>query len=361
MTLPGRIRAWRMTRPADPKAGTPGVLEYAAMELPPLGPWDAVVEIAGCGVCHTDLGYFYGGVPTASPPPLVLGHEISGTVVGGMASWLGRKVIVPAVMPCGNCPLCLAGRENRCLEQKMPGNSFGPYGGFASHIVVPAKYLCPADDVNLPLEKLAVVADAVTTPYRAALRAGVGPGDRVLVVGSGGGVGSYMVQVAKALGAEMVVGIDVSAARLARNMRHGADAVMEAPEADAARKTFRALCDGRSVPWKYGWKIFECSGDPNGQKTALSLLGYAGTLVVVGYAPGEIAFPLSRIMALDADVLGSWGCPPRLYPEALDLVRRGKIAIEPFVETRPLSAIREVFEEVHAGRMERRVILTPDF
>jgi 6-hydroxycyclohex-1-ene-1-carbonyl-CoA dehydrogenase len=66
-------------------------------------------------------------------------------------------------------------------------------------------------------------------------------------------------------------------------------------------------------------------------------------------------------MALDADVLGSWGCPPRLYPEALDLVRRGKIAIEPFVETRPLSAIREVFEEVHAGRMERRVILTPDF
>ena len=97
-----------------------------------------LVEIAGCGVCHTDLSYFYYGVPTVSKPPLTLGHEISGRVVAGEESWIGKEVIIPAVMPCNNCPICDAGRGNRCLAQKMPGNSLGIYGGFSSHIPVPA-------------------------------------------------------------------------------------------------------------------------------------------------------------------------------------------------------------------------------
>jgi len=58
------------------------------------------VEVAGCGVCHTDLGYFYDGVPTVQKPPITLGHEISGTVVAGDQRWVGKEVIIPAVMPC---------------------------------------------------------------------------------------------------------------------------------------------------------------------------------------------------------------------------------------------------------------------
>ena len=76
--------------------------------MPELGPDDALVKVAGCGVCHTDLSFFYDGVPTVNKPPLTLGHEISGTVVAGPGGLVGKNVIVPAVMPCNkpDCPIC---------------------------------------------------------------------------------------------------------------------------------------------------------------------------------------------------------------------------------------------------------------
>src|SRR5512133_3008932 len=107
---------------------------------------EVVVEIAGCGVCHTDLGYYYDGVRTNQPLPLALGHEISGVVVeagDGAQAWLGKSVIVPAVLPCGECDLCKRGLTTICRAQKMPGNDIE--GGFASHIVVPARGLCTVD------------------------------------------------------------------------------------------------------------------------------------------------------------------------------------------------------------------------
>src|SRR5919197_649761 len=135
--LPSAIEGWQMiTAAAESKvalAGSRYRLEPRALPVPELGPGDALVRIAGCGVCGTDLGYFYDGIPTVSKPPLTLGHEISGTVVAGDPSWLGKSVIVPTIIPCRNCDLCRSGRANRCLAQKMPGNSCGPYGGLASH------------------------------------------------------------------------------------------------------------------------------------------------------------------------------------------------------------------------------------
>src|SRR5436309_3085951 len=82
-------------------------LERTAFRPEP-GPADVVVAVAGCGVCHTDLGYLYDGVHTNHPLPLALGHEVSGRVVATgkeAASWMGKAVIVPAVLPCGECDL----------------------------------------------------------------------------------------------------------------------------------------------------------------------------------------------------------------------------------------------------------------
>jgi len=122
---PNKIKTWQMVKPwsRDPTTGEgiKGILEKTEIPVPPLKPGEVLVKIAGCGVCHTDLGYFYDGVPTVTKPPLTLGHEISGTVVAGDDRWLGKEVIVPAVMPCNDCPICDMGRGNRCLNQKMPG------------------------------------------------------------------------------------------------------------------------------------------------------------------------------------------------------------------------------------------------
>lgn len=228
--VPDKIQTWQMVQPTakDRESGeiTPGKLERTEIDVPELKQGEVLVEVAGCGVCHTDLGYFYQGVPTVNKPPLTLGHEISGTVVAGDEKWIGKEVIIPAVMPCRQCYLCKTGRGNRCLAQKMPGNSMGIYGGFSSHIPVPAIDLCEVKDRgDIPLSNLAVVADAATTPYQAAKRADVEVGDNTIVIGVGG-VGQYMVQILKALGADNVIGIDINQERLDTMLNNGADFVI---------------------------------------------------------------------------------------------------------------------------------------
>ncbi|MDT3671269.1 MAG: 6-hydroxycyclohex-1-ene-1-carbonyl-CoA dehydrogenase [Aromatoleum sp.] len=354
--LPNQIDAWQMTKP--------GELMRTQVPMPEIRPGDAVVKISGCGVCHTDLSYFYMGVPTIHEPPLSLGHEISGVVVGGDPGLIGREVIVPAVMPCGECEVCSSGRGNRCLSQQMPGYSMGIYGGFSSHIVVPARFLCVVEHRGpIPLEHLSVVADAVTTPYQAALRARLQPGDRAIVIGAAGGVGSFMTQVAKGMGCAAVVGIDINDEKLQVMRDYGADFTIN-PRGLAhsdVKGLLKTYCKDHGLVANHGWKIFEVTGTKAGQELALALLGFTGSLIVVGYGTDQTTYMLSRLMALDAEIIGTWGCPPERYGEVLEMCLDGRIALAPFVETRPMSEIAHVFEQAHHGELKKRVILTPDF
>ena len=355
--IPKTIHTWQMTEP--------GKLVRTEIPMPALGPGEALVEIRGCGVCHTDLSYFYMGVPTVQKPPLSLGHEISGVVVASDEPlMIGKEVIVPAVLPCNNCEICKSGRGNRCLAQKMPGNSMGIYGGYSSHIPVPAKDLCVVHDrKGIPLEHLSVVADAVTTPYQAAKRANLQPGDRVIIIGAAGGVGSFMTQVAKGMGAAAVVGIDINEEKLEFMKGYGADFTInpKGKSAKDVKESFKGFCKQKGLPANYGWKIFEVTGSKPGQELALSLLSFTGILIVVGYGGEETSYMLSKLMAFDAELIGTWGCLPAYYPEVLEMCVDGRIALEPFVETRPMSQIAQVFDEAHHGKLKRRVILTPDF
>ncbi len=134
--FPTSIKSWQMVKAAPDGNNGSSARELACRDLPmpQLKAGEVLVAVAGCGVCGTDLGYLHQGIPTVTRPPLVLGHEISGTVVAGESWWLGKEVIVPTILPCRKCELCHNGRANRCPHQKMPGNSYGRYGGFASHI-----------------------------------------------------------------------------------------------------------------------------------------------------------------------------------------------------------------------------------
>lgn len=358
-----QIKAWQMHQVAQP-------MKLETVSVPSLSPDEVLVRVIGCGVCHTDLGFFYEGIRTVKPLPLALGHEISGFVEEAgtnFKDWIGKAVIIPAVLPCGECDLCQKGRGTICRQQKMPGNHLD--GGFASHVVVPGRYLStvsvedettPFGDSGVTLRELAVVADAVTTPYQAVKNSGLTSGEVAIFVGVGG-IGGFGVQIAKALGAA-VVAIDVDQRRLQLISQFGADETFNPKEMERKelRKSIQNFISKKSLS-PYEWKIFECSGTTAGQELAFGLLTFGATLSVVGFTMDTLQIRLSNLMAFDAQAIGNWGCHPRYYPEVLELVQKGKIQIEPFVQTFPLSEINSVFERVHKRELDKRAVLIPDF
>lgn len=324
-----------------------------------------IVEVSGCGVCHTDLGFMYEGVPTRHALPLTLGHEISGVVryAGSAArSWIGRAVVVPAVMPCGDCDLCKVGRGAICAKQIFPGND--EHGGFASHVQVPARGLCPVDldalaQTALELSDLSVIADAVTTPYQAIINADLKADELAVFVGIGG-VGAFGVQIAAALGAT-VAALDVDTMRTERAKELGAawaEPITQAPH--LIKKALRKWAKSEGLPLT-GWKIFETSGHPQGQTLAFSLLCHGAHLGIVGYTPHKVEVRLSNLMAFDATARGTWGCLPKYYPAVVDLVTSGKVRVDSLTQRYPMSQINEIFEDLHAGKLTRRPVLIPDF
>jgi 6-hydroxycyclohex-1-ene-1-carbonyl-CoA dehydrogenase len=355
-----RVAAWTVEQPAEPM-----VLRERETR-PEKG--EVIVGVAGCGVCHTDLGFYYDGVPTRHPFPLTLGHEISGTVVeagDNATDWLGRAVVVPAVIPCGNCDACRAGRGQICPTQIFPGSDV--HGGFATHVCVPAHGLCPVPDLaesainptGLELFQLAVVADAISTPYQAIVRSDLRPGDLAVFVGAGG-VGGFGVQIAASLGAR-VVAIDIDDRRLTEMRDHGAALTLRSDQISfkELRAAVRAFAKQHAIkPWRQ--KIFETSGTTAGQSTAFGLVGHGSYLSVVGYTPARLELRLSNLMAYDATVQGNWGCLPEHYPAVVDLVLSGSVALTPFIERRRLDSINQTFEDLHQRRTSRRVILVPE-
>ncbi len=355
-----KVVSWMVRTPSEP-------MELVEREET-AGAGEVLVEVAGCGVCHTDLGFFYDGVPTRHEFPLTLGHEVSGKVVEagpGAETWLGKNVVVPAVIPCGECRACKEGQGSICPTQIFPGNDL--HGGFGTHLRVPAHGLCPVPDLTdkainkagLSLDALSVIADAVSTPYQAIERSGLAAGDAAIFVGAGG-VGSFGIQVAAGRGAQ-VIAIDVDDARLARVSEFGAALTLNARELDfkAIKKAIRGFCKEHDIP-TWHQKVYETSGTPAGQQTAFGLIGHGGYLSVIGFTPKKLELRLSNLMAFDAIAQGNWGCLPEHYPAIVDLALAGTIALEPFVERRPLASINETFQELHEKGSARRIVLIPE-
>ena len=191
----------------------------------------------------------------------------------------------------------------------------------------------------------------------------VKPGDNVIIVGITGGLGVYAAQICRAMGAKEVVGTGRNPAKLERAMQYGATKVISTAGKDikAIRDEFRAYCKEKGLPSNYGWKIFEWTGTTEGQTIALELLSFIGTLVIAGFGMQKNEYSMSRLMAYDADVKGTWGCLPKYYPPVLKMVLEGKIAIKPFMESRPMSQIQKAFEDAHGSWLDKRIVLIPDF
>jgi len=328
-------------------------LETQTIARPEPGPGEVLVRVGACGLCHSDLHYLDHGVPTFKTPPLVLGHEISGTVVrvgaGVDNTIVGSCVLLAPVTTCGGCAACRTGRENICASQRMLGNSVD--GGFAEFVTAPARDAFPIPP-EVPLEEACVIADALTTAFHAVTRrARIEAGETVVVYGCGG-LGLCVVQVCALVGAR-VVGVDVDPRKLALARALGAWLTIDAREGDPAKRVRRETDGGADA-------AIEAIGLPKTQEQALASVRTGGRLVLLGYAAEPMALPGGRLTYRELTVIGTLGCRPVDFPVVLNLVRRGKLAIGPLVTHRyALDRINDGLDALRRGEGVRHIVVFP--
>lgn len=323
-----------------PAPGQPLQIERIPVPSPRRG--EILVRVAACGVCHTDLHVIKGEV--AFPTPAVLGHEISGTVVelgeGVDGPPVGTRVVGTFIMPCGECEACAAGRDDLCPRffelnrlrgvlydgetrlNRDDGTPLAMYsmGGLAEYAVVPATGVYALPD-SLPLEESAIIGCAAMTAYGAVKHAGgVRIGDRVVVVAIGG-VGSLVVQLARAEGAEQIVAVDIGPEKLEAARRLGATDVVDAAAGDPVARVVELTGGGGDV-------VFEVIGGEQTFTQALLMVRDGGRMVAVGIAPAGATAPveITRLVRRSLRIVGSYGARVRSdMPQLLSLVEDGVI------------------------------------
>lgn len=323
-------------------------LEDIAVPVPKAD--EVLIQVEACGVCHSDLHIADGDQPAlkaVTKPMLIPGHEVVGRIIeiGSAVTDLkvGQRVGVAWLhASCGSCEQCLAGLENLCRKAVITGVMVD--GGYAEFMCARASHAIAIPDSLSSVEAAPLFCAGVTV-YRALKQAGTQSGQRVAVVGVGG-LGHLAVQVAHALGAE-VIALDVDESKLALARTLGASMALNVTNPETL-KTIRKL-GGVHVA------VVTSAAKP-AYDSAFKTLRPAGTLCVVGLPAEALTFSALALVGAEARVMGvSVGTREDLRA-VLKLAAEGKLRCH--TEEQPLEQINQVFERMRLGQISGRVVLT---
>lgn len=322
-------------------------LQIEQTEVPKPGSDEVLIKVEACGVCHSDL-HIAEGVWThllrIIKRPLIPGHEVIGRVVekGNAVSNLNigdRVGVAWTHWTCGECELCKEGRENLCAAQTITGATVD--GGYAEFMKAKASHTLKVPD-SLSSEEAAPLFCAGVTVYHAIKNSGAKPRQRLAVFGVGG-LGHLAVQIAKCFGAQ-VIAVDIADDKLELASRLGADITINAT--DEVVKKIRKM-GGAHV-------AVVTSAAKAAYDQAFYAVRSSGTLMVVGMPAEDLCFP--AIMMREIRIMSAATGTREDIREVLELAALGRIKCR--VETRPLEAVNEVFDEMRRGKIAGRVVLT---
>jgi len=319
------------------------------------GPGQVVVQVGFGGICGSDLHYFHsGGFGTVRiKRPMILGHEVAGTVVavapGVTRVKVGDKVAVNPSRPCGACKYCLEGLPNQCLEMRFYGSAMrDPHveGAFRNLLVCDAAQ-CEPVAAHVPLQH-AALAEPFSVALHGVQRAGPLMGKRVLVSGCGP-IGTLAVAAASVHGAAEVTAVDLTDETLAAARAMGAHTTINVAQDPQWTQRFSADKGSFDV-------MFECSGNERALRAGLEAMRPRGTVVQLGLG-GEISVPQNLIVAKELALLGSF----RFHAEfalAVRLINEGRIDMRPMITgAYPLTRAREAFELASDRKRAMKVLL----
>lgn len=333
------------------KHGGPEVLQYIDVAQPQPGPAEVVVRVRACALNHLDL-WVRGGLPGVQLPlPLIPGSDIAGEVssVGGLVRnvRVGQKVVLAPGVSCGQCAACAAGNDNYCRQYGLFG--YARNGGCAEYVLAPEVNVLPMPE-GLSFEEAAAVPLVFLTAWHMLItRARLRPGEEVLVLGAGSGVGSAAIQIAKLTGAR-VIATAGTAAKLEKARELGASEVIHHGEKKIAEEV-RRLTGRRGVDI-----VFEHVGVATWEQSVMSL-ATGGRLVTCGATTGATAqLDLRVLFVRQLSLLGSFmGSRAELYT-VLKLV--GEKKLRPVVDRIfPLAEAAEAHERLEQREQFGKVVL----
>ncbi|MGI8590895.1 MAG: S-(hydroxymethyl)mycothiol dehydrogenase [Nakamurella sp.] len=344
-------------------------VEIVTVVVPDPGPGEAVVKIAACGVCHTDLHYKTGGI--GDDYPYLLGHEAAGIVeaVGDGVTDVapGDYVILNWRAVCGSCRACLRGRPWYCFnthnaKQRMTledGTELSPALGIGAFIekTLVAAGQCTKVDPAAPATVAGLLGCGVMAGLGAAINTGaVTRGDSVAVIGCGG-VGDAAIAGARLAGAGKIIAVDMDEQKLKWAKDFGATDTILASSGDVVEQ-IQALTGGFGAD-----VVIDAVGRPETWKQAFYGRDLAGTVVLVGVPNPTmmLEIPLIDVFGRGGSLRSSWygDClPSRDFPVLVDLYLQGRLPLEKFVsEEIGLPDIESAFEKMHRGEVLRSVVV----
>ena len=336
----------------------PDDLRIEEQDAGEMAPGQVTVQVGMGGICGSDLHYFHhGGFGTVRiKRPMVLGHEVAGTVIAVAPDvtrvQVGDRVAVNPSRPCGACKFCLEGLPNQCLEMRFYGSAMrDPHveGAFRQLLVCNAVQ-CETVAPGVPLT-LAALAEPFSVGLHAVSRAGSLLGKRVLVSGCGP-IGCLAIAAARVHGAAEIVAVDVTDETLAVAQAMGAD------------RTINVATDtdwvARYSPDKGTFDVMiECSGNERALRAGLDVMRPRGVVVQLGLG-GDVNIPQNLIVAKELSLCGSF----RFHAEfalAVRLINEGRVDLRPMVtRTYPLAQAREAFELASDRRRAMKVLIDFD-
>ena len=302
-------------------------LRIEARDKPKPGPGQALIKMVAGGICGSDLHYYnHGGFgPIRLREPMILGHEVSGTVdaLGPDVTGLdvGALVAVSPSRPCGTCEYCVVGQQNHCMNMRFYGSAM-PYphiqGAFREYMVVDATQCAPAGNLSAGE---AAMAEPLAVVLHAARLAGDLTGKRVLVTGCGP-IGLLAVLVARAAGALEILATDISDFTLAKASEVGADKTVNVVQSPEKLTAFEANKGHFDV-------LFECSGVASALAAAVSVMRPRGCIMQLGLG-GDMTLPIQAMTAKELQLKGSF----RFHSEfstAVDMMKSLRLNVKPLI------------------------------
>jgi propanol-preferring alcohol dehydrogenase len=321
------------------------------VDAPKPGAGEVSLDVVACGAGLT-LEHMRNGL-MGGKPPMIMGHEIGGRIaqVGpGVSGWeIGDRVTTHFYLTCGACDMCVNGHESLCRKFRGLVGAV-TQGAFADQVVLPARNLVRAPD-NVGLDVAGIVADAIATPYHVAKdRIRIGAGDRIAVIGAGGGLGVHTLGVARAFGA-IVIGVERDQAKLEALERGGhADVLVDSSQPNWREALARASGTGLTA-------VIDTVVTTETMSAGADALGARGALVILGIGPkAEIKATPNSLMLKEAAIIGTRYCNRAEIAESLALVSQGRV--QPVIGARfDLTEINAAFEAIRASTVFGRVVV----